>query len=171
MSQCLFGKGAKMKWAENRKETIADRIMRCSIPEPNSGCWIWMAALSKSGHGHLHYRRQWQGGAHRASYEAFCGKIPPGLWVCHRCNTPACVNPEHLYLGTVVENTNDRMKAGTSMRGERHHDTPFTEKDVIAIRQSPESGASLARRLGVSRQAINKIKARKTWAHVEENQR
>jgi hypothetical protein len=71
---------------------------------PN-GCWEWQGAINAEGYGGLGRA----GKAHRASYEAFIGPIPPGLWVLHNCDNRCCVNPDHLYVGTAKDNRKDFM--------------------------------------------------------------
>lgn len=82
------------------------------IPEPNSGCWLWTAGVGIGGYGRL-----WCGAgltryAHRFSYELAFGPVPSGMFVCHRCDTPACVNPDHLFLGTHRDNMRDMQQKG-----------------------------------------------------------
>lgn len=72
-----------------------------------SGCLVWRGHLDKFGYG---------GNAHRKSYETHVGPIPKGMCVLHRCDTPACVNPEHLFLGSLAENCRDRSRKGRSRR-------------------------------------------------------
>jgi hypothetical protein len=75
--------------------------------EPNSGCWLWNGGHNRiRGYGHLHFRGR-QERAHRASWIAMRGPIPPGIFVCHHCDTPECVNPNHLFLGTAKDNAQD----------------------------------------------------------------
>lgn len=79
------------------------------IPEPNTGCWLWTHGSLVAGYGVI------QDGnkslkAHRVSYELFIGQIGKGLFVCHKCDTPACVNPNHLWLGTCKDNLRDAVK-------------------------------------------------------------
>lgn len=81
---------------------LAERIDRMSIPEPNSGCWLWLGTLNRK-YGMLGR----DGLAHRASYRTYVGEIPLGAIVLHKCDTPACVNPEHLVVGTSRDNAVD----------------------------------------------------------------
>ncbi len=80
------------------------------MPEPNSGCHLWIG----SPRGAFGYGGAWDGkrnvSAHRLSYSVFRGPIPPGLFVLHTCDTPACVNPDHLYLGTIAQNNDDMVR-------------------------------------------------------------
>lgn len=81
---------------------IRERILDKIQPEPNTGCWLWMGALT------FGYGRFWVNGrnarAHRISYEAFVGPIPDGLVIDHTCRQKSCVNPEHLEVVTHKEN-------------------------------------------------------------------
>ncbi len=87
-------------------------------PEPNTGCWFWDKSLNPAGYGKIVFNglsgKIWL--AHRASYELFKGEIPKGLHVLHKCDQPACVNPDHLWLGTNEENIQDRINKGRSFR-------------------------------------------------------
>ena len=92
-------------------EFFADHIS----PEPNSGCWLWTGTLDLDG-----YPRMRNLLAHRFSLEIHMRKqIPDGMCVCHKCDTPCCVNPDHLFLGTNQENTADRVRKNRSARGEK----------------------------------------------------
>lgn len=86
-------------------------IERNSIPVTESGCWLWLRGRDECGYGHT-----WINGAparaHRASYEAFVGPIATGLCVCHKCDVPACVNPQHLFLASHRDNILDAVRKG-----------------------------------------------------------
>lgn len=88
------------------------QLLERTIPEPNSGCWIWLGSLDRKGYGRI-------GGhtlAHRRIYSELVGAIPSGLCLCHRCDTPACVNPEHFFLGTRADNNFDMFRKGRARK-------------------------------------------------------
>lgn len=109
-------------------------------------------------------------GAHRYSYELHYGKIPDGLFVCHHCDTPRCVNPEHLFLGTARDNTADMVAKGRArfsiVKGEDNGKSVLTEDDARHIKRSMERTADLARQLGVSPNTVRGVRIGRTWRHV-----
>jgi hypothetical protein len=147
------------------------------------GCWEWTASKDKKGYGQI---GQMHGGksiplfAHRVSWEMHNGSAE-GLLVCHHCDNPACVNPDHLFLGTQRDNMRDASRKGRLggenswprryperiKRGEDHGQAKLCEADVRAIRASGETGIALAERYGVSDSVIFRAKNRKTWKHVK----
>lgn len=138
------------------------------VSEPNTGCWLWMGGVSMGGYGNfLHEGRQM--GAHRVSWMIHNGPIPDGLWVLHRCDTPPCVNPAHLFLGDHVTNMADSKRKGRTNRGERHYGSKLTEAQMFAIKAALGEGAvgaSLAREYGVSPQAISDIGCGNRWQYA-----
>jgi hypothetical protein len=111
--------------------------------------------------------------AHRFSYELTFGKIPTGLLVCHHCDNPKCVNPNHLFLGTSKDNSDDCHKKGRAHResGEKRYNAKLTESDIREIRRRHIPGkygslSALAREFGVYNTMIHSIVTRKRWKHV-----
>lgn len=98
------------------------RFMAKVYPEPNSGCWLWDAGVSRGGYGVFRLSDvRHSAAAHRVSYEHHIGPIPEGIFVCHRCDVPGCVNPAHLFLGTAHENVVDMIVKGRGLMGGDHH--------------------------------------------------
>lgn len=86
--------------------SLIDRIINNSIPITESGCWIWLKATDKDGYGFIKVNRK-QMRTHRVSHEIFNEEIPTGMMVCHKCDTPSCINPNHLFVGTATDNGQD----------------------------------------------------------------
>jgi len=139
-------------------------------------CWLWSAARTVYGYGTLKARGKMRL-AHREAYEVEHGEgSASGMVVRHRCDTPACVNPAHLEIGTHADNIRDKMERGRQkcggVKGEAHGCAKLTEADVRAIRLAYSSGGNthgqraIARRFGVSKSQIGRIISRETWSHV-----
>jgi hypothetical protein len=131
------------------------------MPEPNSGCWLWTRCVNRNGYGIAN----WFGKArlaHRISYELHCAPVPPGLFVCHRCDNPTCVNPTHLFVGTAHDNVRDmdrkQRRVTVAPAGERHHNSKLTTAAVRAIRASGVKATTLARLYCVTPEQIRNIK-------------
>ncbi len=135
-------------------------------PEPNTGCWLWtMRAVLGNGYGSMTIDGKLEL-AHRVSYRVFVGEIPRDLCVLHECDTPACVNPAHLFLGTKGENNTDASRKHRSARGSKHGMAILTESDVREIRRLLEEGALpriIAPRFGIARRTVSLIKCRDSW--------
>lgn len=146
---------------------------KIAFAEPGQ-CWLWTGYKFTAGYGGVKAngkRRQ----AHRVAYEAAHGDgSADGLVVRHRCDTPLCVNPEHLLIGTFADNSRDMVERGrhVAVKGEANGRSRLTESDVRAIRalyergHSGRSGAALARRYGVGPSQVSDVIHRKTWKHV-----
>ncbi len=142
---------------------------RQSIPEPNSGCFLWLGASKAAGYGHLNDGERYVG-AHRLAYELNVGAIPDGHVVRHRCDTPQCINPAHLECGTVWDNTHDTIRRGRARRGrfpgEANPSAKLTVADVAIIRASPRfygSRTELAKRFNCTTAQIGNILAGRAW--------
>lgn len=153
-------------------QSIKQRIEEGYIPEPNSGCWLWLGGcLVNGGYGYL-YDGKLQLRAHRVSYELVCGPIPEGLIIRHKCDVPCCINPQHLIVGDDWDNMQDKISRGRHVgykSGEEHLNTILTVQDVRDIRAKSNimSQQLIADEYGMTQSAIGKIINRKTWSHVE----
>lgn len=136
------------------------------------GCWIFTGSLTHNGYGRLsangHTYR-----AHRVAYEVSVGAVPDGMCICHKCDNRICVRPDHLFLGTDIDNIQDRNQKGRQCKGSGHHSTKLSEEDVIYIRtvykpHHPKCGASaLARMYGVTHHAVLCVISGRSWSHVQ----
>jgi DNA-binding Xre family transcriptional regulator len=101
----------------------------------------------------------------------FCNPIPPEMAICHKCDVRACVNPDHLFVGTAADNAQDRVNKDRSPRGERHHAAKLTANQVSLIKtmlaQDRMYLPEIARQFGVSPATIHAIKVGKSWRDVE----
>lgn len=160
--------------------TTKERFDEKWIPEPNSGCWLWLGGQTSRGYGAFGNEPQL---AHRASHTLHIGQIPIGMLVCHKCDTPLCVNPDHLFLGTHRDNMADmaakgrangepgnqasRLRPENQARGERHGLAKLTEADVREIRTAdPVRWHELAKQKGVTRGLVSMVARRQLWKHV-----
>jgi hypothetical protein len=152
--------------------SVAERLERLSIPEPNSGCWLWLGSINAQGYGQIMMRNQRKMKAHRVSFETYNGSIPDGLHVLHRCDLPGCINPEHLFCGTVSDNMRDmytkRRHPKVRLLGVLHPGAKLTENQVREIIASPKRTRGLAKRFGVSNSRISAIRKGLNWSHINE---
>jgi hypothetical protein len=148
--------------------TLMERFERWYIPEPNSGCWIWLGALTPKGYGWFYYPPRNMVRAHVCSYEMHHGDRR-GLYVLHSCDVRCCVNPDHLRLGTQLENMQDR--------DDRHRRAPpkgilngranISEEVVRAIRADERAPRFIAQSYpDIPYSTIQKIRLRATWKHL-----
>lgn len=130
-------------------------------------CWIWVGSCDRDGYGNFSRIQR----AHRYSWILHFGPIiPVTLWVLHKCDNPPCVRPDHLYLGTNIENVRDRTQRGRQ-RGEGHGMAIITENEVKEIRNRYAteriSQIKLGAQYGLSQTAISQIVLKKCWKHIE----
>ena len=135
------------------------------------GCWEWTAARTGSNNYGRFKLRGKPFTAHRLSYIIAHGPIPDGLKVLHRCDNPACVRPDHLWLGTHQDNMDDKVRKNRHWvnRGESHGMAKLTAAQVVEIRQrraSGEKGRALAVAFNVSEATISTVCSGKRWGFV-----
>lgn len=95
-----------------------EKIMSKTIPEPNSGCWIWLGTKDNNGYGRIYIGPKKTSQAHRVFYELLFGKLRDDQLVCHKCDVRLCINPDHLFIGTAQDNSDD-------MRNKQRHRTAY----------------------------------------------
>jgi hypothetical protein len=151
--------------------TVAQRIAQKTIPEPNTGCWLWMGMTN--GRYPLIKVSKRNVYVHRYVCEQTHG-LPEGQQALHKCDVPLCVNPDHLYPGTQKQNMQDciargrisRVGARTPQRGADRPRAKLTDQQAVEIKISEEKGTVLSAKYGVSRAIISQIKSGKRWRHV-----
>ncbi len=164
---------------ERRVLTLAERLWRRVDKTPglgpNGDCWEWRGYVHPTGYGQLGFDTN--PGKHistnRAAYLVAKGEIPDGLWVLHTCDNRLCCNPDHLWLGTPKENTQDMIAKGRRRsrdqvaKGEDVTLAKLTEDMVRAMRaEPPMTFKALGEKYGVSAATANKVILRQTWKHV-----
>lgn len=154
--------------------SLAERLAAGSRRDLKTGCILWTKYGLPSGYGLLYTGNGHAGThkghlTHRVAYELAYGPIPEGFVVCHKCDTPACVNPDHLFVGTQAANILDKVLKGRQQKGETHVSSKLSQADVLEIRKLAAAGVTqreLARRFGTHFGNINAIVLRKSWRHV-----
>lgn len=149
--------------------TVKEKIFEYSTPVPESGCWVWLRSVNNKGYGVISLGQQRRGYAHRESYRLFKGEIPEEMEVCHRCDVPCCVNPNHLFLGTHHENMLDSAKKGRRYlipprRGTSHHNAKFTPELLAMIRSDRRSARAIADELGCNKETVRRVRRGDTYA-------
>jgi len=134
-------------------------------------CWLWTASKNLGGYGYFSFKGK-SNLAHRVSYELFVGQLHEYSLVCHSCDNPSCVNPDHLWLGTNADNIRDMDKKGRRVapRGEAVSTSKLTETQVLSIREKYATGeytqSELGKEFKVRGETISKIVKGTRWAHL-----
>ena len=142
-----------------------EELKRCfhSKITKTGGCWLWTGALNSGHYGAFFLKKVHR--AHRFSWELYNGPIPERMHVLHKCDNPPCVNPEHLFLGTAKDNTEDKIKKRRASYGRK-----LSKRDADFIRgvyQNRVTYGTLAKTFGVSREAIARIVRGDTYLHED----
>lgn len=166
MKTVLLGNGRKEKLTLNK-------FLKNVYPEPNTGCWLGGWKPTKKGYGNtkkITIDRMILRGSHRISYYLHNGKFDYSLCVCHSCDTPSCVNPDHLFLATSEQNTEDMRLKGRASKGSHRPTAKLIESDIKSIRlmwQSGKSAINIGKIYKVERSTIYAIINGLTWGHIK----
>jgi hypothetical protein len=152
------------------RKPLAERLSRYTVDE-ETGCWNWTSKKDQRGYGVLLVEGKYRN-THRLSHELHRGAIPVGMFVCHRCDNPSCMNPDHLFLGTHADNMRDKVSKGRqsrvpggSMHGEKNGSCKLSEAEVIEILNAKGvTQTALAEKYGVSSGQISKIQRGVKWS-------
>lgn len=167
-----MGNGKKLKVQPLSRGQIKSLLESVEFNK-QTNCWEWTGYKNKDGYGVVCRKcddKTIQVKAHRFIYAWICGDIPAGLVVRHSCNNPACVNPEHLLLGTVKENAEDMVKIGHSCKGTKHPNCKINENVVLKIFDLAKQGFScvkIGKQVGLGKTRVQIILSGKGWTHVK----
>jgi len=140
----------------------SDKCRFMAYVEKMDSCWMWKGSVNRRGYGKLCFRENNSAIASRVSYELFNGPIENGMFICHTCDIPSCVNPKHLWAGTHVENMMDMTEK------DRHHGKLFP-MDVVELRRLWDLGysnAKLCERFNITSGTVSSIIHRRIWKHI-----
>lgn len=153
------------------RRPLAERFAEKWEPCPMTGCWLWTGAhATKTGYGYIKSgpdRRQLR--ATHAAWMIYKGSVPAGMLICHHCDTPGCVNPDHLFLGTALDNNRDRQRKGRGgdLRGTKNGSAKLTPQRVAHLRGLPWMTLRIATRLasewGMSVSRLYHVRSGREW--------
>lgn len=152
---------------KNHKSNTIEFFEKKVTADLETGCHIWAGKPDAHGYGTFCVDRKMYK-AHRLSYELYKGPIPTGMLVCHKCDNRICVNPDHLFVGTLQDNMDDRARKDRQAKGERNH-SKLKASSVLLIRELSQkrwTQRRLAKEFGVDKSTINNIVNRRKWTHI-----
>lgn len=137
-------------------ETVRDRFHASTRITP--GCWLWTGTKRGRGYGRMTVGGKYAS-AHRVAYQLYCGDLADDMHVCHKCDNPSCVNPDHLFVGSHDDNMADKTTKGRAAM-------KLTAEQAKAIRAADGSLRAVAIEFGVNQSLVLQLRQRKIWKHV-----
>ena len=148
---------------------ITEKNLANYIPIPECGCWFWLGHRSDEGYGMCRCVAGYAY-AHRVFFAAYKGPLVAGMHVLHKCDTPACVNPDHLFLGTHIQNMADQKRKNRHAFGEQNAHASLTDEMVMRMREEGLSGQDnfkrVGKKLGLSHHTIRDAVVGRSWTHL-----
>lgn len=153
-----------LSYSDKDVDRFISKVAMPTISDPGA-CWLWSAGRRGA------YGRIWIGGsaraAHRVSWELHHGPVPEGMIVCHKCDVPACVNPDHLFIGTYADNTADMISKGRGvLSGSSNHNAKYTEEQIshaVSLVRNGYSQTTAAKETGVHIVTLNAVLHGRQW--------
>lgn len=161
------GRLSEFKKPPRPRLPLEERFKKTGWTMAESGCWEWNGSKNRRGYGQINSGRRTAAGnpapeiTSRVAWAISHGPIPEGMAVCHHCDNPPCVNPDHLFLGTKADNNRDMAEKRRTLNGERRPQAKLTDVEVEEIRRAYDLGGisqrALGERYGVSASAVSLI--------------
>ena len=155
------------RWNSASRESFIEEFKKSfeAFFDKSEGCWLWKGSNKgkKMPYGTIRFRGSRMIMAHRASWTIYIGEIPKGLLVLHKCDVPSCVNPDHLFLGTHIDNERDKLAKGRHS-GEKLN--PDKVREIKSLMASNFGDMKISRKYGISRQTTYSIRKGKTWKDI-----
>lgn len=169
----VCGRGEVMPTGVYKRTRIPLAIRLWAKVRKTETCWLWEGSFRRDGYGQINVGSPKAPLAtHRVAYQITFGKIPNGKCVLHTCDVRACVNPQHLFLGTRGDNTNDMVQKGRACFGEKQPNSKLKTEQVQQIRKrfiAGERNRDLAVLFSVSPSHIHRLVYNKQWKHLDAN--
>ena len=148
--------------------TLTDAFWFHVVPGEKKECWEWNGYIGDRGYGQMKFKSKTLL-AHRVSWAIHFGDIQDDLFVCHTCDNPKCVNPNHLFVGEPADNSADMTTKERQARGQRVGKAKLTDSNVVAIKEAQARGhtdTEIANIFGIARTTVRDIRSGRTWKHV-----